>query len=99
MLSVLSVLSVETQRILHRARGPATGSKATSHSLRVGPNTDLAGALVPLSERSTAGGWSADSILANDVYSRPVSTIDTSKSGPLDAVPLWSLSAEPGRAD
>ncbi|MEU5090412.1 tyrosine-type recombinase/integrase [Streptomyces sp. NPDC021356] len=65
------------------------GLKVTSHSLRAGPNTDMAEALVPLAERNTAGDWSADSTLADDVYNRPDGTIDTSKNDPLDAVPLW----------
>ncbi|WP_338675865.1 tyrosine-type recombinase/integrase [Streptomyces sp. SCSIO 30461] len=65
------------------------GLKVTSHSLRAGPNTDMAEALVPLSERNTAGDWSAESTLADDVYNRPDGTIDTSKNDPLDAVPLY----------
>ncbi|MFF9192635.1 tyrosine-type recombinase/integrase [Streptomyces rochei] len=65
------------------------GLKVTSHSLRAGPNTDMAEALVPLAERNTAGDWSPDSTLADDVYNRPDGTIDTSKDDPLDAVPLW----------
>lgn len=65
------------------------GLKVTSHSLRAGPNTDMAEALVPLAERNTAGDWSAASTLADDVYNRPDGTIDTTKHDPLDAVPLW----------
>ncbi|MEU3098142.1 tyrosine-type recombinase/integrase [Streptomyces sp. NPDC006967] len=65
------------------------GLKVTSHSLRAGPNTDMAEALVPLSERNTAGDWTAESTLADDVYNRPDGTIDTRKDDPLDAVPLW----------
>ncbi|MFP1628869.1 hypothetical protein ACLB9X_27680 [Streptomyces sp. 5K101] len=65
------------------------GLKVTSHSLRAGPNTDMAEALVPLSERNTAGDWHADSTLADDIYNRPDGTIDTSRDDPLDAVPLW----------
>lgn len=33
------------------------GLKVTSHSLRAGPNTDMAEALVPLAERHQAGDW------------------------------------------
>lgn len=65
------------------------GLKVTSHSLRAGPNTDLAEALVPLTERNTAGDWSPDSTLADDVYNRPDGSIDVSKKDPLDAVPLF----------
>ncbi|MFG3132836.1 tyrosine-type recombinase/integrase [Streptomyces tendae] len=65
------------------------GLKVTSHSLRAGPNTDMAEALVPLADRNTAGDWSPDSTLADDVYNRPDGTIDTSKDDSLDAVPLW----------
>ncbi|MFJ3363569.1 site-specific integrase [Streptomyces anthocyanicus] len=31
------------------------GLKVTSHSLRAGPNTDMAEALIPLADRNTAG--------------------------------------------
>jgi len=65
------------------------GLKVTSHSLRAGPNTDLAEALVPLAERNTAGDWSPYSTLADDVYNRPDGSIDVSKKDPLDAVPLF----------
>ncbi|MEU4038723.1 hypothetical protein [Streptomyces collinus] len=65
------------------------GLKVTSHSLRAGPNTDMAEALVPLSERNTAGDWAPDSTLADDVYNRPDGSIGISKNDPLDAVPLW----------
>ncbi|MEU9117898.1 hypothetical protein AB0D04_40795 [Streptomyces sp. NPDC048483] len=64
------------------------GLKVTSHSLRAGPNTDMAEALVPLAERNEAGDWTADSTLADDVYNRPDGSIDISKTDPLDAVPL-----------
>lgn len=65
------------------------GLKVTSHSLRAGPNTDLAEALVPLTERNTAGDWAPDSTLADDVYNRPDGSIDVSKKDLLDAVPLF----------
>ncbi|WP_411092818.1 hypothetical protein [Streptomyces sp. 049-1] len=65
------------------------GLKVTSHSLRAGPNTDMAKALVPLADRNTVGDWTPDSTLAEDVYNWPDGTIDTSKNDPLDAVPLW----------
>ncbi|MEU1409796.1 hypothetical protein ABZ471_47750 [Streptomyces sp. NPDC005728] len=71
------------------------GLKVTSHSLRAGPNTDMAEALAPLSERNTAGDWNADSTLADDVYNRPDGTIDISKKDPLDAVPLFGHSGSP----
>ncbi|MEW2417553.1 tyrosine-type recombinase/integrase [Streptomyces sp. NPDC046866] len=65
------------------------GLKVTSHSLRAGPNTDLAEAEVPLAERNEAGDWNADSTLSDDVYNRPDGSIDISKRDPLDAVPLY----------
>ncbi|MEW1657925.1 hypothetical protein [Streptomyces sp. NPDC093707] len=65
------------------------GLKVTSHSLRAGPNTDLAEALVPLAERNTAGDWSPESTLADDTYNRPDGSIDISKMDPFDAVPLF----------
>lgn len=64
------------------------GLKVTSHSLRAGPNTDMAEAAVPLAERNQAGDWTPNSTLADDVYNRPDGTIDTSKHDPLDAVPV-----------
>ncbi|MDL5199537.1 tyrosine-type recombinase/integrase [Streptomyces sp. ALI-76-A] len=65
------------------------GLKVTSHSLRAGPNTDMAQALVPLADRNTAGDWSEKSELADNVYNRPDGSIDVSKKDPLDAVPLF----------
>ncbi|MFI8265306.1 hypothetical protein [Streptomyces sp. NPDC085665] len=65
------------------------GLKVTSHSLRAGPNTDMAEAEVPLAERNEAGDWNPDSTLADDVYNRPDGSIDISKHDPLDAVPLF----------
>ncbi|MGJ3558655.1 hypothetical protein ACR6C2_05370 [Streptomyces sp. INA 01156] len=76
------------------------GLKVTSHSLRAGPNTDLAEALVPLSERNKAGDWAPDSTLADDVYNRPDGTIDISDNDPLDAVPSGAgLRTRPRRAN
>ncbi|MEV7383634.1 tyrosine-type recombinase/integrase [Streptomyces lydicus] len=73
-----------------------SGLKVTSHSLRAGPNTDMAEALVPLAERNQAGDWTSDSTLADDVYNRPDGTIDVSKHDPLDPVPLFgALEKEP----
>ncbi|NEA53553.1 tyrosine-type recombinase/integrase [Streptomyces sp. SID13666] len=65
------------------------GLKVTSHSLRAGPNTDMAEADVPLAERNTAGDWGRDSTLADEEYNRPDGSIDISKRDPLDAVPLY----------
>ncbi|MER8098373.1 tyrosine-type recombinase/integrase [Streptomyces goshikiensis] len=65
------------------------GLKVTSHSLRAGPNTDLAEADVPLAERNEAGDWHKDSTLSDDRYNRPDGSIDISKRDPFDAVPLW----------
>ncbi|MFE2852742.1 hypothetical protein ACFXJO_16630 [Streptomyces lavendulae] len=61
------------------------GLKVTSHSLRAGPDTDMAEAEVPLAERSEAGEYHRGSTLADNVYNRPDGT---SKHDPLDAVPL-----------
>ncbi|MGW2291855.1 hypothetical protein [Streptomyces phaeochromogenes] len=69
------------------------GLKVTSHSLRAGPNTDMAEALVPLAEGNTAGDWNAT--LTDDVYNRPDGTIDISKNDPLNAVPLWGQFEDP----
>ncbi|WP_051774677.1 tyrosine-type recombinase/integrase [Streptomyces sp. NRRL S-237] len=65
------------------------GLKVTSHSLRAGPNTDMAQADVPLSERKEAGDWSPGSTLSDDDCNRPDGSIDISKHDPLDAVPLF----------
>ncbi|MFD9081709.1 tyrosine-type recombinase/integrase [Streptomyces erythrochromogenes] len=65
------------------------GLKVTSHSLRAGPNTDMAEAQVPLADRNEAGDWHKDSTLADDRYNRPDGSIDISKHDPLDAVPLY----------
>lgn len=65
------------------------GLKVTSHSLRAGPNTDLATADVPLEERNEAGDWSPDSTLSDDTYNRPDGSQGVRKHDPLDAVPLY----------
>jgi hypothetical protein len=84
-----------------KARATAAGAaiinglKVTSHSLRAGPNTDMAEALVSLAERNTAGDWNPDSTLADDVYNQPDGSIDISKRDPLDAVPLFGHTAQP----
>ncbi|MEU6807809.1 hypothetical protein ABZ920_02070 [Streptomyces sp. NPDC046831] len=50
----------DAERPLVQARAAAAGValinglKVTSHSLRAGPNTNMAEALIPLSERNTA---------------------------------------------
>ncbi|MFF4188204.1 hypothetical protein ACFYZ9_33915 [Streptomyces sp. NPDC001691] len=69
--------------------GLIDGLKVTSHSLRAGPNTDLATAEVPLEERNEAGDWSKDSTLSDDTYNRPDGSQGVRKHDALDAVPLY----------
>ncbi|MEU8502349.1 hypothetical protein AB0C86_37390 [Streptomyces lavendulae] len=67
------------------------GLPVTSHSLRAGPNTDMAQADVPLAERNQAGDRSPHSPLADDRCTRPDASIDTGKQDPLDAIPLYGV--------
>ncbi|WP_405824660.1 hypothetical protein OG705_30315 [Streptomyces sp. NBC_00838] len=57
--------------------------------MRAGPNTDLAETLVLLVGRNTAGDWSPDSALNDDMYNRPDGSVDVRKKDPLDALPLF----------